>query len=277
MKKIVKDKISFFVNETSPLWKNDFWHSVEENRWENEAYAILSTFLDKNNSYIDIGAWIGPTVLFGSQVARHCYAIEPDPVAFAALKNNIAINPGIVNKITLFEGCISDKCGKVRLGTKTNFGDSGSSLLFDKDAAIEVESLTLDEFLKKNKIIDCNFIKMDIEGGEAIVLPYIKKYLHSIMPTLFLSLHPFFFKNKETDVASIIDMLRIYPCIFNIDGTRTSLDKLTKRMLEVKWDSFSIIAVRAWPFYKRLYYIFRHKAQKITNKIKRMSIKNSRL
>ena len=187
MKKITKDKKSFFVDETRSSLEREFWRSIEEKRWENETYEIFNFFINKNSSYIDMGAWIGPTVLYGCQLAKHCYAIEPDPVAFKSLKDNVDLNPDIKNKITLFNGCIGDTSGKVKFGSKTSFGDSSSSLLFDGTGSIDVESLTLEEFIKRNNIRDCTFIKMDIEGGETIVLPAIKGYCRNLCrPSLCL-------------------------------------------------------------------------------------------
>lgn len=56
---------SFFVSgnpEYFFFWKNK--------SWERNTQKIFDKFLDSNHSYIDIGAWIGPTVLYGAQIAK---------------------------------------------------------------------------------------------------------------------------------------------------------------------------------------------------------------
>lgn len=271
MKKITKNKHTFFVSETDSPVERDFWKSVGENRWENETYEVFDFFINKNSSYIDIGSWIGPTVLYGCQLAKHCYAIEPDPVAFKSLKNNVELNPKIKNKITLFNGCIGDTCGKVQFGTRTSFGDSSSSLLFTETGTVDVESLTLEAFIERNNIKDCNFIKIDIEGGEVIVLPKIKKYLQENMPTLLLSLHPFFFRNEKNGFADIMNALKIYPHIYYTDGQVVNLDRLMRHVASMDQEkSFSIIAVNKWGYFGRMKYILIYKMHKLINKTKHL-------
>ena len=80
---------SFFVSGNPKyffFWKNK--------SWERNTHKIFDKFLDSNHSYIDIGAWIGPTVLYGAQIAKKVYAIEPDPIAFKELEKN-----GILSKL----------------------------------------------------------------------------------------------------------------------------------------------------------------------------------
>ena len=36
MKKITKDRKTFFVDETKSSLEREFWRSIEEKRWENE-------------------------------------------------------------------------------------------------------------------------------------------------------------------------------------------------------------------------------------------------
>ncbi len=196
-----------------------FWNSVAAHEWENETFRIFETYLDERHSFIDIGAWIGPTVLFGSQLAKHCYAIEPDPVAYKLLTANIALNPTIAPKITTVNQCISSNCGKVNLG-RASFtgGDSRSSLLFNEGPQWHVEATTLQKLINHYQIMDCNFIKMDIEGGEVIVLPAIAEFLHRVKPTLFLSIHSMLFPNPEEDKKKILDVLSPYAYIFDAQG-----------------------------------------------------------
>jgi len=214
------------------LFFKSFWHKVKSNKWEPDTFAVFNKFLDTKHSYIDIGAWIGPTVLYGCQIAKHCYAIEPDPVALKSLKENIKLNKQLEKKITVFNCCIGNSCGQVKLSSRFGFGDSTSSLLSAKSKkTISVHSITLEEFLKLNKIVDCNFIKMDIEGGELIVLPNIKEYLKKYKPTLFISLHPFRFENLKGDSEKIVNVLKIYKYIFDSAGNRLDLDKLYSLLL----------------------------------------------
>ena len=68
-----------------------------------------------------------------------------------------------------------------------------SSLLFrGSKAEWTVNAIRFDDFITKNQINDCNFIKIDIEGGEYSLLPTLLSFLADNRPTLHLSLHPCF-------------------------------------------------------------------------------------
>jgi len=68
-----------------------------------------------------------------------------------------------------------------------------SSLLFsDGETRWTVDGLSFEDFIRQNGIDDCNFIKMDIEGGEYSVIPTMTEYLKKHHPTVCLSLHPRF-------------------------------------------------------------------------------------
>jgi hypothetical protein len=88
-----------------------------------------------------------------------------------------------------------------------------SSVLWSKNA-ITVNILSLEDIYARYNIDDCNFIKIDIEGGEADALSAAKEVLKKFHPTLYLSLHLGFlikdFLNK------IVDALSIYKNIYDM-------------------------------------------------------------
>jgi FkbM family methyltransferase len=171
----------------------DFWRRVEAREWERSTFDIFRRFLRSDRSYMDIGAWIGPTVLFGAHFAQRAYAIEPDPVAYVELCKNVRLNPLMANKIHTRNICISSRPGPVAFGNRGEAGDSTSSLLFaGARTNWVVQSKTLEDFVRDEDITDCNFIKVDIEGGEYLIISEMCDYLLRGFPTLHLSLHPRF-------------------------------------------------------------------------------------
>jgi FkbM family methyltransferase len=211
-----------------------FWRHKS---WEEETYRILQRYLDSEHSYIDIGAWIGPTVLYAAQIAKKTYAIEPDPLAFKELEKNVSLNPTFQQKISLHEKCINVTTGKVRFGTPSMGGDTISSLRFgDSENAWIVEGITFDDFIKENTITDCNVIKIDIEGAEAIVIPTMIQYLEKYKPTLHLSMHPEFFNDPKKDTVKIIDVLKIYKYVYFEGEKKIELsDLLSKKRLKRRY------------------------------------------
>lgn len=207
------------------------WEAINEKKWENETFEVLSKYLDKNHSYIDIGAWIGPTVLYASKFAKHCHAIEPDYVAYKELNKNLSLNKECARKITLHKVCINNKNGPVKLGAK-HFGDSYTSMVRKGlKNYVEVPGIRFKDFLSKNKIKDYNFIKIDIEGGEAVVLPDMKPILKKDLPILYLSLHPDYFEEGlESSIRKILDSIKHYNN-FYYRGKKITLRELKQKLL----------------------------------------------
>ncbi len=211
--------------------RNDFfWDLVSRGAWESETFEIFDRFIDRDKSYIDIGSWIGPTLLYGCQLAKAAYGIEPDPIAYPELAENIASNRPLTENVRLFNGCITRKTGKVSFGNRGEGGDSTSSLLFSQgETAWVVEGLSFEDFIRRNRIDDCTFIKIDIEGGEYSVLPTMVRYLRRHRPTVYLSLHP---------------------CFLGGQGDAGSLGKLKRDALRF---ANTLKMIRNLGFYKNLY------------------------
>jgi FkbM family methyltransferase len=174
-----------------------FWQLVSAGNWEPQTFAVFRRFIDPDHSYIDMGSWIGPTLLYGSRLAKATYGIEPDPIAFKELKSNLALNAELGASVKLFNVCIAANSGDVAFGSRTEGGDSTSSLLFSGGKTVwTVRALSFADFVRQSEITHCNFIKMDVEGGEFLVLPGMLGYLRENRPTLLLSLHPCFLYPK---------------------------------------------------------------------------------
>lgn len=224
---INKQSISFNVDENSG--KNgdwDFWKHVTNDSWEPHTFNIFSKFLDKQHSYLDIGSWIGPTVLFGSQLSKTCYAFEPDPIAFNHLENNISLNPDISN-IICFKQAISGTNGTKLMGTNSNQGDSMSSLLFSNNSWV-VDSLTLEECFNKYDIKDCNFIKIDVEGGEELIINSSVNFIKNNNFTVYIALHIPWLINKKQFFNNLTESFSNYKYIYSINGDILQLKDLHK-------------------------------------------------
>jgi FkbM family methyltransferase len=223
LRRIVKNGCSFWVHDREPA----FWDRVERGTWEPHTFTLFDRFLDPDHCCLDVGAWIGPTALYAARRARHCYALEPDPVAFARLRENVRLNPSLAARITLSPQCLAPACGQVRIGNQTSSmgGDSMSSLLFAESLiGWQAQGITLERFLAGHAIRDCSFIKMDIEGGEFSVLPAMASYLATHRPTLYLSLHPAFLPDAQQRVSAVRDALSCYGHVYAPDFRPVAVD-----------------------------------------------------
>lgn len=182
-------EIRFVVSQNIELWRK-----VGSDRWEPDTFSVFDRFIDSETVYLDIGAWIGTTVLYACQRAKRSYAFEPDPVACQELRRNVAANAGnpAMERLEVIEKAIGAEDGVVTLGSDTQGGDSRSSVLACGGAtAWQVDSLRLDSFLASLEPGARCFIKIDIEGAEYGLVPAMRSAFADHDVDLLLSLHPF--------------------------------------------------------------------------------------
>ena len=245
VKTIEKNGCSFLVKGNETLYHGaPFWDVVQNNRWEPETFKIIEKFCSKHHAFIDMGAWIGPTTLFGACIANQVYAVEPDPVAIAALKENMALNKELAAKITLFEGCISDSTGSMAIGNQTQFGNSETSLLYPNAGRRHtVNSLTFPDFVSRYGIQHCSLVKMDVEGAEIFILPSMIDFLKQSKPTVFISFHrPMYGERGDEFLEIAFDILSgLYNNVYAVEGRKI------QEIRAVKDAFFDLIATElAW-------------------------------
>jgi FkbM family methyltransferase len=261
-KKILKEKIvSYLIKKNNTQFyikgdysKNWFIPNIENNNWECDTFNILDFYQNKNTIYIDIGAWIGPTVLYSANKYKQIICFEPDPVAISRLKENLSVNN--FKNITLITKALSNTNNFSNFGGNGELGNSMSTLLVgleDKEDfyndygrkngfllpnernkdIITVETITIDKVLKDNNINPNNIglIKMDIEGGEKIVIPSMQNFLKEYKPNFFISLHRVFLKDNDIDIILNI-LFNIYSNCYYFSSENNSRRKITKQIIQ---------------------------------------------
>jgi FkbM family methyltransferase len=136
--------------------------------WEVEALAFVRDNLHPGDRFVDIGAWVGPYSLLASRLVEpsgRVYAIEPDPVARAALKRNMSENDAF--NITVVPWAITEQKGMVDLIPYV-LGDSRTKVRPGQEGQ-QVASVSLDEFCDTESLVP-SVIKIDVEGAEPRVL-----------------------------------------------------------------------------------------------------------
>ena len=134
------------------------------------------TGINKSN-FFDIGANFGTySVIASENEGTMSYAFEPHPYTFTLLKNNLNVN----NRTNVFPYnlAVGDENSIVRFtntpGSSTNQVINNSNS--DKSDFIEIESIRIIDFCKKNNLIP-DIVKIDVEGFEAPVLKGFGEYL----------------------------------------------------------------------------------------------------
>lgn len=165
------------------------WRHAAAGTWEANTYAVIDRYVTPETTFIDIGAWIGPISLYAASKAARVIAFEPDPIAFAALQENLGLNPRISN-VQAFNQAIGVAEGTVRLGVRVKPGDSTSSITFGGADGWEVQSRRLENVCRELDVVDPIFVKIDVEGYEYQLIPDLMPWLSGRRFVMHLSTHP---------------------------------------------------------------------------------------
>lgn len=137
---------------------------------------------------MDLGSNIGVTAMFWAQ--RHPKArmvlVEPDPENFKLLERNTA---AFADRCVLIQAAVSDQRGETRFFRSDR--EYGHSILKGDDSVSEivVRTLTVSDVLTEAGFPQVDLLKMDIEGGETLVMPTIATW--KFAPRYFIAeLHP---------------------------------------------------------------------------------------
>ena len=173
---------------------------AEKSRWlgtyEPELQAALREFLKPGMTVYDVGANIGYVSLM---LAHHVtssgrvFAFEALPENVQRVRKNIALNN--LSNVSVFSVAVIDRVAPVTFhvhALSVGMGKAaGSAGRLDElyKAQISVPGLSLDDFVYEQGNPPPAAVKMDIEGGEVLALPGMRRILNEHRPILFLELH----------------------------------------------------------------------------------------
>ena len=139
-----------------------------------EVEHILPSLIDKDTVFIDVGAYQGLYTVYACKHAKKVLAVEPNPMALAYLKTNTALNN--CHNTIVVPKAVSDKWGVVKLRIprpdKKGHIPTGASIVwsFKEALEIDVEADTLDNIVDDVGLDSVDFIKIDVEGAEGLVV-----------------------------------------------------------------------------------------------------------
>jgi FkbM family methyltransferase len=167
-----------------------YWERFQTD-WEPETFRLLDGIIFDDSVVLDIGGYIGPIAFYAARKCRKVTSFEPDPVAFSRFARNLAANPDITN-LTIEESAISTADGEIDLFPMEKgfgFGISASSLLQGDAAPVKVRTRDVLSPDIAQLVRNADLVKIDIEGGEYELIPYMAGLLEEVRPNLYLSLH----------------------------------------------------------------------------------------
>ena len=153
--------------------------------WGSEEYLIK--YLDKQKSFLDIGANIGYYSLLVSPYCHSVYAFEPDLRSVAALKENAEK----VDNVTVIQEAIYSKVGEMQFDVTRLPELSGLNTKSEaSNDSITVKVDTLDNFASKNPDLKVTAIKTDVEGADTEVLLGGKNLIKNQQPLILSEAFP---------------------------------------------------------------------------------------
>jgi FkbM family methyltransferase len=153
--------------------------------YEPEQTRLFEQHVRPGSIFLDVGAHAGYYTLLSAVLAGtsgRIFSFEPNPRNYLSLERNIRIN-GLQN-VTAIESAVSNANGYCFFETGTG---SGTGHLAESGTS-RVRTIRLDDFARDHDIRP-DFIKIDVEGAELMVLEGARGLLADARPVLFLSTH----------------------------------------------------------------------------------------
>lgn len=217
--RVTVDRIEVQVSD------HKFWTRFVDS-WEPQTEKIYRQFVRPGGLVLDIGAWIGPTVVYALACqASAVVALEPNPDSFSALSQISKQVSQYGCFVTTLNLAIGDQDEEVSMGLPNGVVDTSQSGWTGQD--FTVQSTTLSTLIESQNINNPDLVKIDIEGSEA----RIGKSLSSLAPqcqVVHLSIHVPCFP-PDSDIDALIQAAAAYE-VFDDRGQRLGHREFAERV-----------------------------------------------
>ena len=190
----------FFVRLNDPLH-----YSILLGLHESEVLECLRHQLKPGMVVFDVGANLGYFSMIAGELVGEggrIICVEPDPRVVEVLRKNVGVN-GLKNA-TVVQAAAYNSSGEVSLGCAP--ATSWSGIYYERPTRrVPVRALTLDSLLKQLGLDRVDFVKIDVEGAESVVLEGMPEILLRYRPHVLLELHGDY---SDSRVHPAVELLR---------------------------------------------------------------------
>jgi FkbM family methyltransferase len=143
--------------------------------FEPEATNILGNLVKAGQTVVDVGANFGwYTTLFSRCVGStgRVHAFEPVPTTYERLQENLGLNQ-LQDFVSATRSAVGEAPGQAKMHIFKNLSSANASMsaLDQKEYdVVEAPIIRLDDYLKDNGVRHVDFLKVDVEGAELMVL-----------------------------------------------------------------------------------------------------------
>lgn len=169
----------------------DYWLGT----YERDLQEAVAKIIPSGAVIYDVGANIGYISLLLGKISGkegRVFAFEALPSNLAQLRRNIKLN-NAEDQISVVPSAVTAVSGRLGFlvhsssGMGKVVGSKGRDDLYI--SKIDVDGVALDDFVYKQGNPAPQVIKMDIEGGEVLALPGMKRLLEEAHPIMLMELH----------------------------------------------------------------------------------------
>ena len=181
---------------------------------------LVRQYLKPGDTLFQIGAyrdgWLGlvGSLAVGREGSVTCF--EPMPEYAESLRKNIALNNS--QNILVEQLAVSDARGKAQFSTAAN---NSSLILTRQSGNVTVETIALDEYVMSRGISRVDFLIVDVEGAEPLVLRGARRTLQTSVSFLLMEVIDDFLRQANSSAEEIIQdvvELGFYPYIITRRG-----------------------------------------------------------
>lgn len=169
--------------------------------FESDLLKELEQYIPQHANILDIGANIGNHSLYWANEmnANKIIAFEPIKKIYDILLKNIEINQ-LGNVIECHNCGLSNCNGQATIQKSYSYNLGGTSI--EKSESGDIQIKKLDDF-DFNHLTKIDFVKIDVEQHEILVLEGAKETLKKFKPVIFIETFP----NNKNQVFSILNEL----------------------------------------------------------------------
>ena len=185
--KIVKlnDNLYYYNGYYLPV--NQFDSSVFFTRYGIDKLTTLDSV--RNKHIIDAGGYVGDTaLLFSSYTDKSIHVFEASPSNMDIIRETIRLNQ--LENIVPVSKALGEKSGTATfsLGERNSCNSLVERPGYNYPNHIEVPVITLDDYVRENNL-EVGLIKVDIEGGEQLLLKGAVETIRTQHPILLISIY----------------------------------------------------------------------------------------
>ncbi len=215
--------------------EKDYWLGT----YEPELQDAIADYVQPGMVVYDVGANIGYISLMLARktgLNGRVFSFEALPANLERLRANLALNE-FASVVAVVPAAVIETSRPVRflVGPSGGMGKAEGSAgrqEVDYPEAIETMGISLDDFVFKSGNPAPDVVKMDIEGGEVLALPGMRRLLMEKQPLVFIELH------GEQAARTAWDLLR--PLDYRLCRMERGYSQI-KSLDELNWKSYMVM------------------------------------